>query len=354
MRYLLVAVLALSGVISLATTAAAQVTEVVTAQTQRTIGYDQSWQESNNESDTETQLEFVTLEHVDGGVVGFVFSVQQLDNTQVRDAILDGARESSEAYTVIDSGEYDNTAYELAHFKSGDTKIGVFVLAVNSPAGTTATMVTGPVDSFKDVIGRVQAGVTLDGNQVLRGVDGASLQTQLQVTQASSVTTTADLPETTSNSTETGGSTTDSAASGEFTSPTWGYTVAHDSSWQVSNEAITEYDLIKFDPLVLVGIQGIENVGFTGPDFELALTETFIESLGPGGELIGVYSNQTSAVFVGVNAEGMVLIQEIIAVSPTVAVIVTAVSDGSADMQTVFTHLRSISISGIPLLSPVG
>lgn len=354
MRYLLIALLSFSTVAGTAASAVAQTTTIVTEKTQRTIGYDQSWSETSRDSDADTGLEFVTLDHKDGGRVGFIFSSDQLDQAQVRDATLERTKTDTEDYTVIDSGQYDNVAYELAHFKTDGEKLGIFVLVVNTPAGTTVVMVTGEVDAFKDAVGRVQAGVTLDGVPVLQGVDGASLQTQLQVTQASSVTTSSELPAAEANESETSAQPTGNTATGaEFTSPSYGFTVTYGAPWESGNQGIGELDLLTYSPLTVVSFQGVENAGFSGQDFELVLLETFIEFLGPGGEFVGSSSTQSSAVFIGASG-GMVLIQEVIAVSPTVAVIVTAVADGSADADVVIANLRTIRVNGTPLLSPMG
>lgn len=354
MRFLLVALFSLSVVPGTANEAVAQNTTKVTELTQRTIGYDAFWAENSSESDASTGLELVILDHVDGGRVGFIFSNDQLNQADVRDVTLEGTKSNSEDYTVIDSGQYENVAYELAHFKSANQQMGIFLLVVNAPTGTTVVMVTGEVDIFKDAVGRAQAGITLDGVPTLQGIDGASLQTQLQVTEASSLTSPGSLPTAISNESETNSRQTISAASGtEYTNAAWGYTVAYGAPWEVGNQGVAEFDLLNYSPLTIVGFQGIENLGLSGYDFEALLVETFLESLGFGGEIIGTYSNQESALFIGAS-DGYVLIQEIIVVSPTVVVIVTTAADGRADPDLVFANLRTIRVNDIPLLSPLG
>lgn len=334
--------------------ASAQNTEIVTEATQRTIGYDQSWSETANTSDPETGIEVVNLNHVDGGSVSFLFASPPLDQVSARDAVLEGLKSESTDYTVIDSGQYDNTAYELAHFSDGDATLGVFAIVTSDATATTIVMAVGPVEIFSDVIGRIHGGVTLDGVQALRGVDGDGLQTQLQVSDATSVTTSGEDPlagENTSE-TDTSGETT-AGSGGEYTDAAFGYTVTYSGKWAPGNQDVGDFDLISTEPLTLVSFSGMENSGFTGTDFELLLTDSFMETLGPDSELVGTYSDADSAVFVGTSGDYL-FVQQIIAISPTEAIIVTAVSSGATSPEDVYAMLREINISGTPLLAPVG
>lgn len=334
--------------------ASAQNTEIVTEATQRTIGYDQSWSEATNTSDPESGIEIVDLNHVDGGSVSFVFATPPLNQAGARDAVLEGLKSDSADYTVIDSGQYDNTAYELAHFSNGDAKLGVFAIVTSDATSTTIVMAVGPVETFKDVIGRIHGGVRLDGVQALRGVDGDGLQTQLQVTDATSVTTSGEDPlagEDASDTDTSGGTTAGSG--GEYTDDIHGYTVTYSGTWDPGNQDVGDFDLISAEPLTLVSFSGLENSGYSGADFELLLTDSFIETLGADGELVSTFSDSQSAVFVGTSGDYL-LVQQIIAVSPTEAVIVTAVSSGAGSPDAVYAMLREISVSGTPLMGPVG
>lgn len=84
----------------------------------------------------------------------------------------------SAAVTTLDEGE----TYWFQLVPIDGVTSGVFGLASTAPEGvsTVITMIVAPVPGFASGLGSAQAGVTLDGTPVLNGVDGVTLQGQLE------------------------------------------------------------------------------------------------------------------------------------------------------------------------------
>lgn len=329
---------------------AAQASEFTSASNGATITWSNDWEIGTEHSDQSLGIDGLSLEAVSGNSgLNFIFTADQFNREEVREALLSNLKQDADDYKVIDSGDYDNLAYELSSIEVANGKVGSFILVLTG-TGTTAVHIVAPIDDFAESVAKAQGSVQLNQSPVLQGIDGESLQAQLEVAPEAGSKQPSPKTSTETNSSETSSSskTSSSASDQSYTEPTWGYTVNYPGEWSDQSMGIGDLDLINSTPTI-VSFMGIDNPGVAGTVIEGALLPTFMDVLGPNGTFIASSSNAERAVFVG-ETDGMVMIQELIIVSPGVVVIVTAVvAIGQMDAE--LPALQQITINGKRILS---
>lgn len=293
-------------------------------------------------------------------VFGLSFFPTGNDLVAVRDAMIDGVSEGSEAtYQTIDSGSYDNVAYQLDKTKISGKPVGVFTVLIDREAGSDATGLVyfAPIDSFGVSMQSAQAEITVDGDPVLQGIDGPTLQQMLGSAPSSAASgssgTSASKPQGSSNTSETSrsrqssGNSTSSATA--YTDPTWGYTVTYGGPWSTRGDLDAgDFAVASSSPLAVIAFVGIDGSPFIG--YDMATVANLIGGeLVPAGAHVLRMTSDSNQFLIAYEDGGKVFVQVLTLTSYGVAVLTTLVTSSSDASDVIATARDTVLVDGEPL-----
>ncbi len=310
------------------------------------IGWSPDWMLGTKDVDEILRYDQTMLFNpLDLTIVDIFFTAQDVDAATMRDDMMERSFGAGSGIQIVEAGNYGDIAYALIILTTDDGVFGSFVLVNTSGVTGTGVNLVAPVDSFGQAVQRAQGSLTIDGSPILSGTDGPRLQMQLDAAPPMEMEATSPI------------GTPEDQASGDttFTSDVWGYEVTYSPDWEVvESEGDGDLEISTNDQTVTLGFMAVENPDIDQAGMQAALIESFTESIQPhGGLLVSITSDDERAVMV-VEMDGLVLIQELIIISPDVLVIVTGFIDG--DLETVLGSLNEVTLneSGIFLLLTEG
>ena len=126
------------------------------------------------------------------GSVMVEVDVPAVPGEQLRDNFL-AAFANEVPLQQVDQGSYDDMTYSVDLIPFPGAPVGAFTLVREAPDYSMMILLIASTDSFAEAFASAQTGVTVDGDALFSGVDGATMQQRL--TAAASAQSGAGLPE---------------------------------------------------------------------------------------------------------------------------------------------------------------
>lgn len=301
-------------------------------------------------TDSEGQVEAMLFYNDrDGAAMSVLFVPSgQLPIVQIRDIALESFQEGTTDLDVIDSGTYDNVAYELDRFSMDGTPVGMFTLVIDragTTGGTTSVTYLAPVDTFAASMSAAQDEVVVDGQPIFTGIEPSSLQEQLGG-PATRTTTVA-------NESETSASTGDDVITIEdadsYVDPEWGYVIEFGPVWEdVIEEGDFSLTSSVDETTTVVRFSGFDGAGVPMQTIADTLETNLIENSRLETEITDTIVTDDRVLIVGEMVLGVV-IQEAITTPSGQTVLATYVIMGDSDTA-VATLQETVSVDGVQVL----
>lgn len=321
-----------------------------------TVAWSGAWDlESVDDLDAGEMLLFMNERSI--SVLGVLFMPSGFDLEMMRDAALEGFQEDGTTLEVIDSGAYDNVAYELDRMSYDGVDVGLFTLVIDRAAttgDTQAIMFLAPIDVFAESMSAAQNEMTVDGQGIFKGIDPSSLQTQLggPATGTTSTSTSSSSRSSGSSSSSGNESETGSSSSGDaYTNPVWGYTVVYGPQWSTGSD-VGDFSLNSMSPVTIIGFLGMDIQGLPMSTVFDIMQPEFQNNLPAGSQMITQVVSADRVLLAASTPTGT-FVQELINTPAGSTVLITMATQGNADA-VVADIQNTISLDGVSLFLQLG